>query len=289
MELEEIAQILASCAPDRLLYETALLSGLRKNELRSLTIAHLDLERGGLRLDAAWTKNRKAGFQPLPQNLATRLQTFADSGEPARLYQQNFRRNVKADPARIPTDPLLYVPSNPARSLDQDLKRCGIPKTTPKGKLDFHAARVACVNLLLEDQQISLKDAQGLARHSVAKLTLDVYGRAKDDRMQQAIERMAQRIVPVAVSAQNHAIYMQRQAVGAEPEIATRVSSEGCDPMKMAPRVSFGLWFDAGEHGVEEDIDTGIDYRLVAECGVDKTVHANLELPVRAVVVGKLR
>ena len=34
-------------------------------------------------------------------------------------------------------------------------------KTTPKGKLDFHAARVVCVNLLLEDLQISLNDASG--------------------------------------------------------------------------------------------------------------------------------
>jgi integrase len=42
--------------------ETAFLSGLRANELRHLTLDHLDLDRCGLHLDAVWTKNRQPGF-----------------------------------------------------------------------------------------------------------------------------------------------------------------------------------------------------------------------------------
>ena len=57
----------------RLLLETAFMSGLRANELRNLKPNHIDLERGGLILEAEWTKNRKDGLQPLPDDLLRRL------------------------------------------------------------------------------------------------------------------------------------------------------------------------------------------------------------------------
>jgi hypothetical protein len=64
----EIRQLLTVCNESRhLLYETAILSGLRANELRHLSVDHLDEE--GLHLEAVWTKNHEAGFQPLPRDL----------------------------------------------------------------------------------------------------------------------------------------------------------------------------------------------------------------------------
>ncbi len=53
----------------RYTYVLAVLTGLRANELRSLTQAHLDTVNSGLRLDPRWTKNREPGFQPLPVSL----------------------------------------------------------------------------------------------------------------------------------------------------------------------------------------------------------------------------
>ncbi|MEE2832476.1 MAG: tyrosine-type recombinase/integrase, partial [Candidatus Latescibacterota bacterium] len=83
---EEVARLLDNCAPTRrMLLETALMSGLRAGELRSLTTDHLDVERGGLILDARWTKNRSEGFQRLPRSLVARLHAYAQSGEPERL------------------------------------------------------------------------------------------------------------------------------------------------------------------------------------------------------------
>ena len=82
-------------------------------ELRHLDRAkHLDRDRGGLNLEASWTKNRKPGFQPLPARLVDELDAFSLSGAPAR-------------------------------TLDRDLEAAGIPKHTPKGKVDFHAGRTA--------------------------------------------------------------------------------------------------------------------------------------------------
>ena len=66
--------------------------GLRANELRNLAVKHLDIKRGGLHLDAAWTKNRKPGFQPLAASLVQRLLAFAPSGEPTRLYKKHYNR-----------------------------------------------------------------------------------------------------------------------------------------------------------------------------------------------------
>jgi len=77
-----VRRLLAVCPTyRRLLWETALLSGLRANELRHLSVDHLDVERGGLHLDASWTQNRRDDFLTLPRSLVHRLHTFTTTGE----------------------------------------------------------------------------------------------------------------------------------------------------------------------------------------------------------------
>ena len=96
----------------RLLYTTAFLSGLRANELRSLTLAHLDRTRHDLRLDAAWTKNRQASFQPLPTQLVEDLYAFASAGYPQELYARSAHKWRQA----FPGEPLLmYRLTRPGR------------------------------------------------------------------------------------------------------------------------------------------------------------------------------
>ena len=231
MTHEEITQLLdAADSHRRLLYETAFVSGLRANELRNLSLNHLDQERGGLQLDAEWTKNRKAGFQPLPAALVKRLKAFADTGQAQDLYQSAYRRGqAKKDP---PQNPLLYVPSQPGRSLAPDLKAAGIPKQTPKGKIDFHACRVAYINLVLESGQVSPKEAQELARHASLDLTMNVYGRVREDRLAKAVERVGEVILrPEGVPE------VYRKAAGTEQEIATPLKTESFDSSKVAPAV----------------------------------------------------
>ena len=222
---EEIAQFLEACAPHRrLLYETAFLSGLRASELRRLTTEHLDTERSGLQLEAEWTKNRKPCFQPLPKDLARRLQLFAQSGEPAELYAKYHTR--KHHTATIPKQPLLYVPSHTARSVDQDLKSAGIPKQGPGGKIDFHAIRKAFINLVIESG-VTVKEAQTLARHASPELTMNVYGHAREDRLADAVERVAEIVLPPKRVPVEY-----RQAVGAETESATPLKTESCASQK---------------------------------------------------------
>ncbi len=212
---EEIGRLLASCAPHRrLLLETAFLSGLRVNELRSLTIDDVDMEECGLRLQAQWTKNRQEGFQPLPRSLVDRLLQHAQAGEPARCYARTYaRRGAKLT---APKAPLLYVPTHPSRDLALDLEAAGIPKNAPGGKIDFHAARVAYINLVLESG-VTVKEAQALARHSTPEMTMNVYGRTRKENLSDAVEQVAK-----AVETQEKYVpSMYRLAVGAEQESAT--------------------------------------------------------------------
>ena len=222
MTEEEIARLLDTCALHRrLLVETALFSGLRANELRSLTIGDLDADRSGLILDSSWTKNRESGLQPLPADLMRRLKDFAQSGEADRLYKAFYARRDAV--CKAPPRPLLFVPSTLSRDFDKDLKAAGIPKRTKEGKLDFHACRTAYINLVLHSD-VSAKDAQTLARHSTPDLTFNVYGRARQDRMAEVVQRIAERVL----SAPDSVPSVYRQAVGAETENATPLESQSC-------------------------------------------------------------
>ena len=174
---EEVQRLLSVCEPERaLVYELAICSGLRVNELRSLTGQHLDRVRGGITLNAEWTKNRKSGFQPLPSGLIARLVSACDS------------HGASA--------PLLAVsPKHAARCLERDMKRAGIPKWGPGGKVDFHSLRVTYTTLAL-DSGANAKEAQSLARHATPNLTMNIYARARDERLAEIAESIGQKVVP---------------------------------------------------------------------------------------------
>jgi len=212
MTVDEIRRLLQFCKPQRrVLYMLALGTGLRANELRNLTVGHVDLNRGGLTLDAAWTKNRKAGFQPLPASLRQEL---------AGLVHD-----------RPVNDPLVRVGAHAARDLDEDLVRADIDKETPEGKLDFHALRVAYTTLVLESGA-SPKEAMELVRHSTPDLTLNVYGRARNERLAAVAETVGAKALPGPASAPACAVIVQQpggvrrgRSVSVKPQSASVVAA----------------------------------------------------------------
>jgi integrase len=161
----EISALLAEVPPERgLMYRVALASGLRRHELQSLTRADLDVARGGLRLHAAWTKNRQDGFQPLPAALVAEL-------------------------ANVPPGPLVRCTDHAAARLALDLRDAGIPQRTVAGKLYFHSLRVTYVTLLVESS-VNVREVQALARHASPALTMGVYARVRDAGLRAAVERI---------------------------------------------------------------------------------------------------
>jgi integrase len=223
---EEIHRLLAVAPLDRrLLCEVAFCTGLRARELASLTLAHLDTERGGLVLDAEWTKNREPGFQPLPSALVERLKTYGESGRAAELYR---RKHVRRDAtAKLRAAPLLFVPSHPARELDKDLKAAGIPKTTAEGKLDFHACRNAYVTFVVE-AGASAKEAQDLARHSTPQLTMNVYARSREGRRSELAERVGE-----IIGVGERGICVGTPLETESAQVISKGAATGCDRNRM--------------------------------------------------------
>jgi integrase len=204
----EISRLLEACQPEHcLLYLTALCTGLRAAELRQLSLAHLDLDAGGLRLDAAWTKNRQPGFQPLPGDLIAALAASGQSDVPVACYARARGRYA------YPDRPLLFVPTKTALCLAGDLRRAGIPRQTPEGILDFHSLRVTYINLVIASGATPT-EAQRLARHQTVQMTLGVYGRTHEDRLHALVDRIATEVFPTAFRASS----VHAQVVGcAEP------------------------------------------------------------------------
>jgi len=89
-----------------------------------------------------------------------------------------------------------------------------------------HVIRKAYINLVIENG-VTVKEAQALARHASPELTMNVYGHAREDRLADAVERVAEVILP----AKRVPVEYQ-QAVGAETKIATPLKTEDCDNKK---------------------------------------------------------
>ena len=94
----------------------------------------------------------------------------------------------------VPHDPLLFVPRNQSCTIKVDLQKANIPIETAHGKVDFHACRVAYVSLVLE-AGAGAKEAQVLARHATANLTMNVYARTRDQRLADITEAVGSAIL----------------------------------------------------------------------------------------------
>ena len=225
-----------------------------------------------MQLEAEWTENRKPCLQPLPRDLAHRLYESAQSGEPSRLYAKFHKR--KHHTATIPKQPLLYVPSHTARSVDQDLKSAGIPKQGPGGKIDFHAIRKAYINLVIESG-VHRQRSPSPSPTRFPRADMNVYGHAREDRLADAFERVAEAVLPV----QRLPVEYQ-QAVGAETEIATHIEIESCDNKrwwrrrKSNPKATFSDTRSSDTEAEQTHIQSVMDSdQICADQNPDTSVH----------------
>jgi len=197
---EEVTTLLNVAPFERaMLYEVALSTGLRAKELRSLTLEHLDVERSGLRLDAAWTKNRKPGFQPIPSDLVQRLLDFVHDGIVDEKYKRFYSRDDCKPP---PKNRLFYILSNPTKAFDEDIEAAGIPKKTKEGKVDFHALRVTYATLVVESGA-TVKEAQELLRHASPEMTMNVYAKVRPGRLRGVVEDVSRAVNCLSISPLN--------------------------------------------------------------------------------------
>lgn len=189
---DEIQRLLDVAPLERkVLYKVALCTGLRANELRELTVRHLDIDNCGLHLDPAWTKNRKKGFQPLPEDLVKELVQLIESGLVDDKYLKNYVRKECND---VPQGRLLYILQNPVKAFNEDLKNAAIPKITDEGKLDFHALRTTFSTMVVESDA-NLKEIQTMVRHSNPNITMNRYAKNRKGRSHQIANQIYERVI----------------------------------------------------------------------------------------------
>src|SRR5579885_1957800 len=171
LTVDELVRLLAStrsgperagmAGPERaLLYQLAVETGLRANELRSLTRASFDLdaETPTVAVEAAYSKRRRRDTLPLRPQLAAELRTFLAAKAPAAPA---FRLSGKRRTA--------------ARMFRRDVEAAGIPYRDAAGLVaDFHSLRHTFISNLASGG-VHPKVAQTLARHSTITLTMDRY------------------------------------------------------------------------------------------------------------------
>jgi integrase len=146
--------------PDRsMLYRLAVESGLRANELRSLSVGsfNLDGESPTVTVKAAYSKHRREDVQPIRPELASALKEHF-TGKPA-----------DAPAFRLPA---AWAVVDMIRA---DLDAAEISHHDDAGRVvDFHALRHTFITNLARGG-IHPKIAQQLARHSTITLTMDRY------------------------------------------------------------------------------------------------------------------
>lgn len=150
-----------------IIYQLALETGLRRNEIRTLTRDSFDLdsEKPKLTVKASNTKNRKADVFALQPDLAAAL----------RLHLAN----------KLPTAPAFGIGRYTAKMLHADCADAGIDVGPPTARVDFHGNRTTFITNLGR-AGVPLVMAQQLARHSDPRLTANVYTRFDDDEKRAA-------------------------------------------------------------------------------------------------------
>ncbi len=169
-----------------LIYKTLVLTGLRKGELKSLTVGQLHLAGGNAFavLRAADEKNREGSEIPIRADLAADLREWL-AAKLAALQDAARRRVGATIPMQLPKATRLFdVPGELIRILDRDLVAAGlaklrddktVDKADERGRtIDVHALRHT-FGTLLSKGGVAPRTAQAAMRHSKIDLTMNTY------------------------------------------------------------------------------------------------------------------
>jgi len=137
-----------------LLYRLAAESGIRKNELRSLTVSSFDLPGHSVTVSAGDSKHRQEDRLPLRPDTADALAGFLCG--------------------KMPTVKVFNIPGKTAKMLKADLANAGIEYVVNGRYADFHALRHTTGSLLAA-AGVHVKLIQTIMRHSDINLTMSRY------------------------------------------------------------------------------------------------------------------
>lgn len=255
-----------------LLYRTAIHTGLRSSELRSLTQGqlHLDDQQPFVTCKARATKNRKNAQQFIPDDLAVDLKIHITAKSPKNPvfnlpHETDLAEMLRIDLAAARKEWLCEANDNPDVYSERESSDFLLPKSHNGAVMDFHCLRHTC-GAWLAITGAQPKVVQQVMRHASIVQTMDTYGHLFPGQEAAAINRMndllnghfeTQRAVPAfdlstgrENSAQRHAQQLQRDSLqtatigcdGEAPEVAQlelpkllRVASLG-DCLRLAAK-----------------------------------------------------
>jgi len=160
--------------PFKTIWFTFLSTGLRLNELVSLTWEDVDVERGEITIRGEVSKNSELDTIPLREALWERLFELAQkkTGRHAFVNSKgtSWRHNLH-------------------KRFNECLRLAGIKKLTPKGVADIHALRVTFGTELVE-AGADIRTVQRLMRHKSPTVTMQFYVRARQSSLRAAVESL---------------------------------------------------------------------------------------------------
>ncbi len=186
-------------AKDReLLYATAIQTGLRSNELRSLTRGRMFLESTPpyIVCKAIATKNKNDARQYLLPELASELAAHVAKKTPkapvfAMPHETQVAKMLRHDLSEARRRWLEAATADPAERLRRE-ESDFLQETNHEGeRLDFHSLRHTC-GAWLAMTGAHPKTVQTVMRHSTITLTMDTYGHLFPGQEAEAVARVQQ-------------------------------------------------------------------------------------------------
>jgi integrase/recombinase XerC len=152
-----------------LIYSLALSTGLRANEIRTLTVIDFDFIHHTVTVRPKNEKARRGATLPLQKELSIKIKDFTKYKTPA---------------ARA-----LSLPSKTSEMLQADLAQAGIEYKTDQGYADFHSLRHT-FGTILAKSGAAPQIAQKLMRHSDPRLTQNYYTHLLVDDLRSATDKI---------------------------------------------------------------------------------------------------
>ncbi len=178
--------------PERaLVYELAVSTGLRRDEIKSLKRTSFDFERLTVKVEAQHSKNRKPALLPVKAALMDKLKRHLSGKLPmaaAFAVPQSAAKMLKKDMEKARKAWTEAVKDNPK----EHRRRGGsdfLKVETYQGKADFHCLRHTFGTLLAENG-VHPKVAMDLMRHSDINLTLSLYTHGNKEQGTAAINAL---------------------------------------------------------------------------------------------------
>lgn len=172
LTVEEIGRLLeATKRPqERVMWLTALKTGMRKGEFTGLKWKHL--QGNEIVLKASETKNGKTRVIPLADGLLEQLRAHKE-------HRDYVFVNTAGNPWRNNLLTRFYV----------RCKEAGIPDAHPKGSVDIHALRTTFISHVIA-MGCDPRSAQSIVGHSTTDLTLRVYARVNNKACHAAVNML---------------------------------------------------------------------------------------------------